>query len=97
MSLSTINAYESDQLSSTRNNLEKIRDIIDVKPLPDSLLNFVFYFGSLHQKDERAYIKNILANAIFDAYQDKYIENTTQLISDVAKFKKQREPYMLYK
>ena len=32
LSLSTINAYESDQLSSTRNNLEKIRDIIDVKP-----------------------------------------------------------------
>ena len=32
LSLSTINVYESDQLSSTRNNLENIRDKIDVKP-----------------------------------------------------------------
>ena len=71
----------------------KLKLVYLVKPLPDSLLNFVFYFGSLHQKDERAYIKNILANAIFDAYQDKYIENTTQLISDSQKFLREKNGY----
>ena len=71
----------------------KLKLVYLVKPLPDSLLNFVFYFGSLNEKDERAYIKNILSNAIFEAYQDKALEKTTQLISESQTFLREKNGY----
>ena len=52
-----------------------------VKPLPDSLLNFVFYFGSLKESQEKDYIKSILNNEIniteLDEIQGKELLNRT--------------------
>lgn len=42
-----------------------------VKPLPESLLNFVFYFGSLKENQEKEYIKSILSNEIKTELDEK--------------------------
>ena len=42
--------------------------VYTVNPLPHSLLNFVFNFGSLTKKDEESYIKNIVISPIESFY-----------------------------
>ena len=46
--------------------------VYTVNPLPHSLLNFVFDFGSVKSKDEENYIRNIIKDAInIKYYKDK--------------------------
>ena len=40
--------------------------VYTVNPMPHSLLNFVFDFGSLNPEDEKKYIENMVKNVIFD-------------------------------
>ena len=59
--------------------------VYKVKQLPQSLLNYVFSFGSLADKDEKRYIYSILSN-IFNKNETKLHELTTEAISECHKF-----------
>ena len=48
--------------------------VYTVKPLPQSLLNFVFDFGSLSEKDEKDYVRNIIEET-FNKIYFNIIEN----------------------
>ena len=53
--------------------VKKRKLIYTVNPLPHSLLNFVFNFGSLTEKDEQSYIRNMIISPI-EAFYWKEIE-----------------------
>ena len=57
----------------------KLNDLVyTVNPLPHSLLNFIFDFGSLKPEDEKKYIKNTvisLLNKIKNKIEEKISEN----------------------
>ena len=42
--------------------------VYTVNPLPHSLLNFVFNFGNLTEKDEQSYIRNMIVSPIESFY-----------------------------
>ena len=49
--------------------------VYTVNPLPHSLLNFVFNFGSLTKKDEESYIKNMIKGPIENFYWKNIEQN----------------------
>ena len=62
-----LNAKELEDIKRKRNsNL-----VYTVNPLPHSLLNFVFDFGSVNAKDEEIYIRRIIKDAINKKYYKK--------------------------
>jgi len=62
--------YYNMKEKSKLNNL-----VYTVNPLPHALLNFVFDFGSLQEKDERKYIKNTIESIIKRIQRDGLINN----------------------
>ena len=48
--------------------------VYSVNPLPHSLLNFVLYFGSLKEDDEKEYIKSMVKSTM-ESYHDYYKNN----------------------
>ena len=77
--------YYNTKEKSQLNNL-----VYSVNPLPHSLLNFVFDFGSLRPEDERKYIHNtivsiidsIKANKLITDIKEEDLENLIQIIID---------------
>ena len=60
--------YYNTKEKSQLNNL-----VYSVNPLPHSLLNFVFDFGSLRKEDERKYIHNTIVSIIDSIKENKVI------------------------
>ena len=56
-----------------------------VNPLPQSLLNFVFYFGILSEDDEKNYIYNII-DILFDKEEEDLHKDTTKVIFNSHKY-----------
>ena len=71
--LSKLNEKEKEKLERLKNNSL----VYTVNPLPHSLLNFVFYFGSVLDDDEKKYIESIISEAIYEIY-NKRKENITE-------------------
>ena len=86
--LKHLNAKELEDINRKKNsNL-----VYTVHPLPHSLLNFVFNFGSLEPEDEKNYIRSIIKEAINKKYykglnpkeekdEDKELTNLKSLAS----------------
>ena len=65
--------------------------VYTVNPLPHSLLNFVFDFGSLNEEDEKKYIKCIIKEAINNIYykgkkplDEKFEDNSLKKLKKLA-------------
>ena len=52
--------------------------VYTVNPLPHSLLNFIFDFGSLKVEDEKKYIMNTIISILDKMKKDKIIENISE-------------------
>ena len=52
--------------------------VYTVNPMPHSLLNYVFDFGSLNSEDEKSYIKNMVKEVISE---EELSDFTTELIA----------------
>ena len=52
--------------------------VYTVNPLPHSLLNFIFDFGSLQPEDEKKYIMNTIISILDKMKKDKIIENISE-------------------
>ena len=65
--------YYNTKEKSQLNNL-----VYSVNPLPHSLLNFVFDFGSLRPEDERKYIHNTIVSIIDSIKDNKLITNINE-------------------
>ena len=83
-----LNQKEKEDIQSNK----KSNLVYTVNPLPHSLLNFVFYFGSLKEKDEKKYINCIIKKVIEKIYykdeiprdeknEDNKIKNLKELSS----------------
>ena len=60
----------------------KSRNLVyTVNPLPSCLLNFVFDFGSIKEKDERKYIENIISQTFNTFIEDKNIRKEMKSIA----------------
>ena len=65
--------YYNTKEKSQLNNL-----VYSVNPLPHSLLNFVFDFGSLRREDEIKYIHNTIVSIINSIKENKVITNISE-------------------
>ena len=82
-----LNDKEKQEIAKAKNN----NLVYTVNPLPHSLLNFVFDFGSLTQKDEENYIRCIIKEAIEKIYyknkenqkEDEKIKKLKKLAGDM--------------
>ena len=89
--LSKVQRTEGIEMIDNNNNIKKKNEkklVYLVHPLPNSLLNFVFYCGQLKPEDERKYIERILLSQFEDKHKYKFdnfnidcIDLCTQLIS----------------
>ena len=83
-----------------KKNYKKKNLVYTVNPLPHSLLNFVFNFGSLKGEDEYKYIESMIkeaSNILFDVMNNKIPLNEKekiQLIDDQTKCVKICQNYM---
>ena len=64
----------------TREDDEDDQLVYKVEQLPQSLLYYVFSFGSLKDEDEKKYIKSIIEK-LFDKEEEKLLDLTTEAIS----------------
>ena len=76
--------YYNTKDKSKLNNL-----VYSVNPLPHSLLNFVFDFGSLRKEDEKKYIHNTIVSIIDNIKNNDLIKNISdedlgKLIEDIS-------------
>ncbi len=63
------------------NDKQKVRSLVySVNPLPHSLLNFVFDFGSLKKEDEEKYIRSMVTQPINKYSNDFPLLNTDEFI-----------------
>ena len=62
--------------------------IYNVYPLPQSLMNFVYYFGSIKPEDEKKYINAMIENIfnVNDEHDKKLKENTEELLYESHEF-----------
>ena len=64
----------------TREDDDDDKLVYKVEQLPQSLLYYVFSFGSLKDEDEKKYIKSIIEK-LFDKEEEKLLDLTTEAIS----------------
>ena len=65
----------------------KVQNLVyTVNPLPHSLLNYVFDFGNLTEKDENAYIRSILSQIPSNILDDKNREIAINIVFFAQKF-----------
>ena len=84
------NPYRRRKLTAEKCGLSREDDIEDdlvykVEQLPQSLLFYVFSFGSLKDEDEKKYIKSII-NKMFGINEEELHNLTTEAISKCHKF-----------
>ena len=61
-------------------NLKSIPLVYTVNPLSHTLMNYIFNFASLNQKEEKEYIKAMIEHNIIKFYQDSSDEECKELI-----------------
>ena len=71
----------TERCGLTREDDEDDQLVYKVEPLPQSLLFYVFSFGSLKKEDERKYIKSII-QILFKEKEEELHELTTKAISE---------------
>ena len=71
----------TERCGLTREDDEDDQLVYKVEPLPQSLLFYVFSFGSLKEEDERKYIKSII-QILFKEKEEELHELTTKAISE---------------
>ena len=88
--IGAVNPYRKAKQKRAGLKISNISDTYDendlvytVNPMPHSLLNFVFDFGSLNPDDEKKYIQNMVKTVIFDL---KLSELATELIAKSQNF-----------
>ena len=88
--IGAVNPYRKAKQKRVGLKISNINDTYDendlvytVNPMPHSLLNFVFNFGSLNADDEKKYIQNMVETAIFDL---KLSQLTTELTAEAQNF-----------
>ena len=91
--LKKVNDKDKKELEKNKN---KIKLVYTVNPLPHSLLNFVFDFGSLKEKDEYKYIENMIDkpfNEIFykNDINDENVGNKDELEEEKNEKKDKKE------
>ena len=59
-------------------NSEKKKLVYSVNPLPHSLLNFVFNFGSLKEEDEKKYIESMIREPTKELFDENNIINNEE-------------------
>ena len=82
--MKNLNEKEIEKLKKTKNNSL----VYTVNPLPHSLLNFVFDFGTLEEEDEKRYIESIISqpiHKIFNENKGNLGENDLKKIQKFAK------------
>jgi len=62
--------------------VKEIKLVYSVKPLPHSLLNFVFNFGNLAKDDEKKYIENMVISPIESFYWKEIEKNKSEEIKE---------------
>ena len=82
------NPYRQKVVANEKIGLVSEEDIINddhlvykVQPLPQSLLYYVFSFGSISDEDEKKYIYSITANKLFNFDEEEMHELTAEIIS----------------
>ena len=70
------NLSEKEKEDLAKNNLDLV---YLVNPLPHSLLNFVFDFGGLEDKDEESYIRCIIEDSIEKIFYNGYFYTSKML------------------
>ena len=74
---------ESGLVYYNKKEKNKLNNLVySVNPLPHSLLNFVFDFGSLRPNDERKYIENTISSIINDILNREILENISEEDND---------------
>ena len=92
------NPYRMAVKTKEQNGL-KIKDakerklVYTVNPLPHSLLNFVFNFGSLNKIDERKYINNMVIKPITNLFFNEIKKNLEE--NEINKIKEQRDQLII--
>ena len=88
--LKNLNPKEIEKMKKAANsNL-----VYTVNPLPHSLLNFVFDFGNLTEKDEEKYISSMILDPIMNTFslkKDKNIEEVKNIENEIASKKEIEE------
>jgi len=82
--LETKNKEISGQYDEKKNLSRKL--LYNVNPLPHSLLNFVFDFGSPDKNDIKKYISNMVSENLKTIIKDSHILNRIQSIAEKAIF-----------
>ena len=74
---------ESGLIYHNTNEKNKLNNLVyTVNPLPHSLLNFIFDFGSLQPEDEEKYIKNTIIDIMARFKNNKIIEDFDKISKD---------------
>ena len=76
---------EMERCGYGRENINDKELVYSVQPLPQSLLNYVFSFGSLNKDDEKKYIYSIIEK-LFVEGEEKLHEATKDVIFNCHKF-----------
>ena len=76
------NPYRKRKISTEKCGLSRDGDkenelVYLVRPLPQSLLYYVFSFGSINEEDEKKYIYSIIAN-LFPTDDEKNLHEITK-------------------
>ena len=71
------------KINNNNENYEESDLVYIVNPMPHSLLNYVFDFGSLNSDDEKRYIKNMVREIISE---EELSDFTTELIAIAQNF-----------
>ena len=88
--IGAVNPYRKAKQKRVGLKINSVNDAYDesdlvytVNPMPHSLLNFVFDFGSLNSEDEKKYIQNMVNSSIADK---KLSQLATELIAEAQNY-----------
>ena len=81
--IGTCNPYRKIKQGFERNNDNEL--VYSVQPLPQSLLNYVFIFGTLNKEDEKEYIYNFIEK-LFDEGEEKLHEATKDVLFECHRY-----------
>ena len=75
-----IRKSNAEKCGLTREDEQEYELVYKIYQLPQSLLHYVFYFGSIKDEDEKKYIKSII-QIIFNKDEEELLKLTTEAIS----------------
>ena len=79
---------KNEEIGYMNKKRHRIRNLIyTVNPLPLSLINYVFDFGNLREKEEKIYINSFINSFLFNSF-DKNEEKEKEKEKEIEKKKK---------